>query len=83
MGMSATLALFNVATLAELRALGDAAETALNAAFPDGDIVGDERLYAHSELRRRTPGDAVVSLCLDKSWDGRARRGCAVLSWIA
>jgi len=72
MGISATLSLFNVATLDELLALGDGAARAIEDAMPSD--------YG--------PGDPGVSLDLDKSWHGlhflltgRAYGGEPPLAW--
>ena len=54
MGISATLSLFKVATLDELRALGEGADSAIEDAMPSD--------YG--------PGDPGISLSLDKSWHG-------------
>ncbi len=72
MGISATLSLFEVSTLDELRALGDAAHGAIEDAMPSD--------YG--------PGHPGISLQLDKSWHGlhflvtgRAYGGEPPLAW--
>ena len=72
MGISATLSLFKVATLDELRALGDGAHGAMEDAMPSD----------------HGPGNPGITLHLDKAWHGlhylltgRAYGGDLPLAW--